>query len=261
MRINCDDNNYNPQTLELAHNLYAFMKSKFNFSCEPKILFVSDLENARNPLAKTGHYDPRAEEITVYISNRHGKDVLRSLAHELLHHIQGCEGMVKADQTAGTSDPNYILHDDFLKKIEADAFERGNICFREWEAHTKEGNKKMENLEEKKKKKKGKIPKAKLSKYKMKVKKIADSIKKKQPDISDEKKFRFAATAAKDALGIKGETLSENKKPEEQKEVVINDALKNSLYYVKEDRALADAYEMRDEKVYNELLRKFGIKK
>jgi hypothetical protein len=50
-------------------------------------------------------------------------------------------------------------------------------------------------------------------------------------------------------------------KTEEQKEVVVNDALKNSLYYVKEDRALADAFEKRDEKVYNELLRKFKIKK
>lgn len=244
----------------LAKSLYSFMQNKFKFNCEPKIHFAYDEKNASNILGRTGFYDPRKEEVTVFITNRHGKDILRSLAHELLHHIQGCEGMVKPEQTSGTANPNYILYDDFLKKVEADAFERGNICFREWEANVKEGLKKTEKLEEKKKKKR-KIPKKKLSKYKMKVKKIADRIKKDEPNISDEKKFRIASAAAKKAVGVKGETLSENKKPEEQKEVVINDALKNSLYYVKEDRALADAYERRDEKVYNELLRKFGIKK
>lgn len=258
MNIITTHKSLNEEFTAMAKSLYEFMQNKFKFTSEPKIHFEFDEKNATNILGKTGFYDPNKEEITVFITHRHGKDVLRSLAHELLHHIQGCEGMVKPEQTSGTADPNYILHDDFLKKIEADAFERGNICFREWEANVKEGLKKMENLQEKKKRK---IPKKKLSKYKMKVKKIADKIKKQQPDISDEKKFKIASAAAKKAVGVKGETLSENKKPEEQKEVVVNDALKNSLYYVKEDKAFADAYEMRDEKVYNELLRKFGIKK
>lgn len=244
----------------LAENLVAFMQQKFGFDKLPVITYVDDEQNAGNLLCKTGQYDHENESITIYITGRHPKDILRSLAHELLHHIQKHEGMMDNRNMGATSNPNYILYDKFLKKVEADAFERGNICFREWEANIKEGLKKMENLEEKKKKKR-KIPKKKLSKYKMKVKKIADTIKKDQPNISDEKKFRIASAAAKKAVGVKGETLSENKKPEEQKEVVINDALKNSLYYVKEDRALADAYERRDEKVYNELLRKFGIKK
>lgn len=255
MNIASKDPNLHFEIIDMAKNLYGFMKNKFNFDSEPKVHFVSDVENAKNILGKTGHYNPSKEEITVYITNRHGKDILRSLAHELLHHIQGCEGMVKPDQVASTSDQNYIVHDDFLKKVEADAFERGNICFREWEASIKEGSDKMENLEEKKKKKK-------LSKKKLKIahKKAKKALKSGGFEKYGERAKEVAyATMTKQALAE-----GKNEQPvktEEQKEVVVNDALKNSLYYVKEDRALADAFEKRDEKVYNELLRKFKIKK
>jgi len=268
MNIVTKDPNLHHEVLDMAKSLYTFMKTKFEFTCEPSIHFLSDVDNAKKILGRTGFYNPSEESVHVYITNRHPKDILRSLAHELLHHIQGCEGMVdsKRGDTEGTKDPNYVLHDKFLRKIEADAFERGNICFREWEAHVKQGDVKVSQ----EKLKEVKIPKKKLSRFKQKVKKHADKLKKSNPSIPDPVKFATAANMAKKDLKIYGEKAAEENWSEEmsleedkkqEKEVVINDALKNSLYYVKEDRAMPVAYEMRDEKIYNDLLRKFKIKK
>jgi hypothetical protein len=270
MNIVTKDPNLNDEFLELARSLYDFMKQNYKFTCEPTIHFLSDTENAQKILGRTGFYNAEEESVHVYITNRHPKDILRSLSHELLHHIQGCEGMVdsKRGDTEGTKDPNYFLHDKFLRKIELDAFKRGNDAFRKWEAYIKQGNIKISMSKEKiceaKDKKKTKIPKKKLSRYKMLVRKIADDIKKGNPDIPDPIKFGTAAKQAKKKLKIykedSMETLKEAKQPEE-KEVEVNEALKNSLYYVEEDRPLSKAYNMRDEKIYNELLKKFKIKK
>ena len=141
----------NNEIKEHAKDLIKFMRSKFNIDRIPKIHFLNNKENAANILGKTGGYDPEKEEITIYIANRHPKDILRSLAHEMLHHVQKCEGMMDGKNMGATANPNYIMHDDFLKNIEADAFERGNICFREWEACKKGDN----TMNEAKKKEKG----------------------------------------------------------------------------------------------------------
>ena len=263
MHIVKKDPSLGTEFFDMAESLYGFMQKKYKFDCEPKIFFHSDAENAGQLLARTGFYDPNEEEVHVYITNRHPKDILRSFAHEMLHHVQGCEGMTDQDKLHGTSDPNYLIHDDYLRGLEADAFERGNVCFREWEAYVKEGKLKIKPIEEKKKKKKGKIPKKKLSKYKMNLKKIADKIKKDDPGISDDKKFRIASAAAKKSVGVqKEEVMAESKQPEKkQEEVVVNDSLKNSLTYQPEERVLADAFNKREEQIYHELLKKFKIGK
>ena len=289
MKINCEDKNFSHEAMELAHSLYDFMQNKFKISRKPKIFLLADEKNSKNILGKTGFYDPKEESVHVYVTNRHPKDVLRSLAHELLHHIQGCEGMVKPDRgdTEGTRDPNYVLHDKFLKQVEADAFERGNIAFREWEAHIKQGDihVSQEKLDEKKMPKKKLVAaheKAKkalkaggFEKYGERAKEVAYATMMKQaqgkeesveetsyassglehPEKADLDKDQDISSYEK----ARGKAIEKNL--EENKEIQINDALKNSLYYVKEDRAANVAYEARDEKVYNELLRKFKIKK
>jgi len=253
MHINCNDKNFSQEALKLAYNLYDFMKNKYKFTCEPKIYFISDNNNSHNILCKTGYYDPQEESVHVYVSNRHPKDVLRSLAHELLHHIQGCEGMVKADRgdMNGASDPNYFIHDKFLREIELDAFKRGNDAFREWEALIKQGDIQMSETKHKGKE---------LKKFKEKRSEIAHAIHKDDPKMPMAKKMRIASAAAEKTLEETEEGWQEENL-QEQKEVEVNEALKNSLYYVQEDRPLSQAYNMRDEKIYNELLKKFKIKK
>jgi len=240
------------QTAKYAKSLYHFIKDKYNFEEKPSIIFKNDEENSYQILGKTGHYDPDAGEIVVYVANRHPKDILRSLAHELIHHIQVYEGKMTGDRAAPTSDPNYIVHDNYLKEMERDAFDRGNITFREWEASVKMNKEVIDEGKKKKGKKKRKL----TTKQYNKAKEMASSMEKKQ-DYSAEEAHKIAfAQVQKESLE---HIMSENK--DNKKEVEINQVLKDSNYYRPEDRACNEVYTARDELIFQEMLKKFGIKK
>jgi len=99
----------------------------------PKIFFNDDQENADDMFGKTGYYHPEKEEIHLFITDRHPKDILRSLAHELVHHEQNCRGDNDGLNLKLTShDPAYASHDEGLREMEREAFERGNMLFRDW---------------------------------------------------------------------------------------------------------------------------------
>ena len=136
----------NSEMMTLAGDLVHFMKSKLGFDRLPSIKFIKNKENSTKILGKTGQYDPDAEEIKIYTLNRHPKDVLRSLAHELIHHNQKCAGKTEEGDMSGTRDPNYIIKDDFLKSLEEEAFRDGNLIFREWEAHKKGDSKELNEM-------------------------------------------------------------------------------------------------------------------
>jgi hypothetical protein len=59
--------------------------------------------------------------------DRHPKDILRSYAHELVHHHQNLNNTLNHSQTTNTNE------DDDLDRIEREAYETGNILFRNWE--------------------------------------------------------------------------------------------------------------------------------
>jgi hypothetical protein len=94
------------------------------------MVFDSDPSNQSKVLGKTAYYDPQSLEIHVFIDGRHPKDVLRSIAHELIHHRQNMEGRL---DTGGYSGPGYYLENDELKEVEHEAMLEGNACMREWE--------------------------------------------------------------------------------------------------------------------------------
>ncbi len=121
--------------------LKKYIKELYNYACEhlrkidrkPKIFLKEDLENADDIFGKTGFYDPHSEQIFLYTAERHPKDVLRSLAHELVHHEQNCRGDTeRLDLSKTASDPAYASHDEGLREMEREAFERGNMIFRDW---------------------------------------------------------------------------------------------------------------------------------
>jgi len=257
----------------LAEDLVAFMQKKFGFDRLPVITYVDDANNSVNPLCMTGGYDQESESITIYITGRHPKDILRSLAHEMLHHVQKCDGMMDDRDMSATTNPNYIMHDKFLKQVEADAFERGNICFREWEA-TKKGDKtmseskKMTDTQVKKAHKLGKKLKGKegidepyaLATYMAKKGVNVDEVSYeksglKKPKLADRNKDGDVSDWEK-AVADKIED-----KVDEQKEVQVNEALKNAHNYNTVTRALPTVAAARDEFVFQELIKKFGIKK
>jgi hypothetical protein len=97
----------------------------------PKVVLISNKQNATLPLGSTGYYDAFTNTIALYILNRHLKDVLRSFAHELIHHDQCLKYGPPAVET------HNVNNDRLLQQLEADAYFRGNMLFRSWENNLK----------------------------------------------------------------------------------------------------------------------------
>lgn len=107
---------------------YPFAKEALGFDKDATVVFESDLANAKNPLGKTAHYDPSNSTVTVYVDKRHPKDVMRSVSHELVHHAQNLRG----DLNGGAMEEGYAQSDDHLRKMEEEAYHKGNMIFRDW---------------------------------------------------------------------------------------------------------------------------------
>ena len=117
-------------TENLYHSLGKFAQKKMGFSKPPILNLVSDQGNANKPLGKTAYYDPQSMAITIYTDNRHTKDILRSLAHELVHHVQNENGMLN---DTGYHGSGYAQKNKDLRQSEKEAYLKGNMCFRDWE--------------------------------------------------------------------------------------------------------------------------------
>jgi hypothetical protein len=116
--------NYTP----ILASLVEFMLNKgMNIAPLPEIKLKQDLEESLNFFGKTAYYDPSNMEIVLYTQGRHPKDVVRSFAHEMIHHIQNLEGRLEGINTSNTAE------DGHLQEIEKEAYLKGNITFREWE--------------------------------------------------------------------------------------------------------------------------------
>ncbi len=94
----------------------------------PKIKVIKDDEqNASDLLGKTAYYNPAEKSITLYTMDRHPKDILRSFAHEMVHHEQNLNGKLGSINTTNTNEDGDLL------EIEKEAYEKGNIMLRNWE--------------------------------------------------------------------------------------------------------------------------------
>ena len=114
----------------LINKFIPFAQKKMGFKKPPRLFLRKDPNNAKNPLGKTAYYDPEQMSVTLYISGRHPKDIMRSLSHELVHHTQNCNGMFSGVSEMGEG---YAQNDDHLREMEREAYEQGNLCFRDWE--------------------------------------------------------------------------------------------------------------------------------
>lgn len=122
---------YKPLEEELAPYIQDLTKHMYNQGLSidpaPEIEFIEDQDNAKDPLGKTAYYDPNKRLIVLYVTGRHPKDILRSFAHEMIHHCQNLEGRL------GNIHTTNVNEDDYLKSLEREAYERGNMSFRSWE--------------------------------------------------------------------------------------------------------------------------------
>ena len=107
-----------------------FAQKKMGFDQPPSISFVSDEANGTDVLGKTAFYDPNTLSVVIYTDGRHPKDMLRSISHELVHHTQNCQGSFDQRPNVGEG---YFQEDEYMQEMEREAYEKGNMCFREWE--------------------------------------------------------------------------------------------------------------------------------
>ena len=118
---------WNPE--ESFVSLSKFMIDKgMNIQPLPKVKIIADdEENASNLLGKTAYYNPNDKSITLYTKDRHPKDISRSFTHEMVHHEQNLDGRLNNINTTNTNE------DGALPEIEKEAYEKGNMMFRNWE--------------------------------------------------------------------------------------------------------------------------------
>jgi len=123
-----------------ANDLLQFFHQRNKLQNKPQINFVNNQKNGENPLGKTGFYDPTQQSITIFVTGRHIKDCLRSLAHELVHHLQNERGDL---ENSSAAEEGYAQNDPHLREMEREAYEQGNLCFRDWEDNLKTTNKQL----------------------------------------------------------------------------------------------------------------------
>ena len=117
-----------------VQGMYDFFDQKIGFKKPPTMHFDSDPNNQSNVLGKTAYYDPSSLEIHVFTDGRHPKDMLRSIAHELIHHQQNLEDRL---DVGGFMGQGYYLKNKKMKELEQEAMLRGNALMREYEDTTK----------------------------------------------------------------------------------------------------------------------------
>ena len=126
--------NNNPEFNQALGGIYRDAVKKFNIRTTPKLTLKKDEENASKTLGRTAHYDPENLTIALYISGRHPKDILRSFAHELIHHVQNERGDL---HTGDATNPQYAQQDDHLRNMEKEAYLEGNLLMRDFEDNFK----------------------------------------------------------------------------------------------------------------------------
>ena len=110
--------------------LTTFAKQRMGFDRPPRLFLKQDKDNSSKVFGKTAFYDRDNESITIFVNGRHPKDILRSYAHELVHHAQNCRGDL---QNTGEMDKNYAQNNKHMRNMEKEAYLVGNMCFRDFE--------------------------------------------------------------------------------------------------------------------------------
>ena len=121
---------------QMVDNFFPYSQKQLGFDQPATIIFQSDEDNAGRMLGKTAYYNPETFEVVLYTDGRHPKDVMRSLSHELVHHAQNCRGDFTA---ADSTSPGYAQKDLHLRKMEREAYTKGNLIFRDFEDLIKTG--------------------------------------------------------------------------------------------------------------------------
>jgi hypothetical protein len=246
---------------------YNYASKELNIDIPPRVFLKKDKNNASDLLGKTGGYDPERQEIHLYITDRHAKDIIRSFSHELVHHAQKLKGFdEKIDLSKIASDESYSLHDNGLREMERDAFERGNMIFRDW-TDTKKIERK--NLMAEKKVNSKETAEDRIAALRQMSDPLGNASntapvkKKKDNKIKKAKKsIKQEATeqAAHDMKARHGKDMSEQEHVEklqegkEEEEKIVHPY---PQLFTEKDRVCKELFNKKEELVYQELMRRF----
>jgi hypothetical protein len=101
----------------------------------------NEVKNAESIFGKTAYYDRDLKEITLFTLDRHPKDILRSFAHEMVHHEQNLQGRLNNIVSTNTNE------DGHMEKFEKEAYEKGNIMLRNWEDNLKQNKQSLNEIQ------------------------------------------------------------------------------------------------------------------
>lgn len=82
----------------IIFDFFDFCKGVLNVSEMPKVFLIEDRSWVLERRS-FGEYDPSKKTVTVYVKNRNTADILRTVAHEMIHHKQNELGML--DKSSG----------------------------------------------------------------------------------------------------------------------------------------------------------------
>ena len=92
--------------IDIINEFAEYVKNEIDLDKVPEIKFI-DEDGAAAKMKSFAGYNPGNSTITLVISNRNLADILRSLAHELVHHLQNIENRLnnKSGET-GSNEEN-----------------------------------------------------------------------------------------------------------------------------------------------------------
>lgn len=253
----------NDTIIELLRDFYPFAKKELGFNKPVRVVLTKDIQNSQNPLGKTAFYEPDTMKIGLFYHDRHPKDILRSFAHELMHHKQNCDGRLNTEIGEGPSSENKNLE---LLELEA---QKAGYLVRKYEEQLQtevqtEGRRRERRLkyigymdlnlakaegelyEKKKSKKRSK-------KGKLKKKNNPWAICTSQVGRKNKEKYEKCVLSVKDQHDIKKEQLKESK-------LSKNPDLDRDLSDLEEKNTIKDHYSKRAERLFDRLMEKYKSK-
>lgn len=130
--------NVDPALKQRLAGLYSHMSRRLGIKLAPKIIFTQNVNNSKKPFGLTAFYNPAERSIKVYITDRHPTDILRSFAHELIHHWQNeHKSLPPPEKNAGQD--HYAQKNPTLRRREMEAYLLGNMLFRDWQDEKRYG--------------------------------------------------------------------------------------------------------------------------
>jgi hypothetical protein len=130
-----------PEFKKKMGSLFAYLTTHLQLRERPLVKLVNSKKNSDNDFGLTGHYDHEKKLITIYITDRHDTDILRTFAHEVIHHWQNERGTLhpKDSTSDNSTKAHYAQENPWLRRREMEAFLLGNLLFRDWQDEQRNG--------------------------------------------------------------------------------------------------------------------------